>query len=691
MRNDRVFFVKLLSIALFMMPLLPIGQCSASADPGGPYGWERSTRSSSQPSARGWSHGPASARRTEGRSAIRAPLASRATSSPRNPEREPPVDRLRPNTRDSTRTHVSAAEAYVVKLHSPLRVDLMDVTLGADEGIMLGPKASVMRENGMAAILANLGQAGVVLQPNALAGHVYSASSVILKPRSRLLGGIDALSVTIFSKAVVEGLVNEAPLPTPFQETEFSVEFPEAAQGNVMVSPHETRELLPERYGSVKVSPNATLQLMSGRYYIETLALQPQSRIELLQQTGPTYIFVKQAGIIGAALTFTPDYRGFMLMQTAASPIRVDTPFRGVLLAPGAELKLMSGDEPHRGTFFARSILLDPKASVIYETPNPLVGVISPPEQGLQECADSIRPRDDLSGEERERAYQADIARYCSMVGEDECMIDLITRMYADSFSAASRLAQRVFSPAEYLAITKDRARKQAAVEKNPHWCGKHDSDGDYVPDDFDTCPGTPSLSPTDDRGCLDWTLPPAPTGEEFEEVLNSYYIMVHPACEGAGPLYPLRPLFHKRSHPHGGPFWASLIHTRVANQPQGCPIWYQFDILRPTPSLPEDIRFSFFFQHSEEEEFLLKPALMESQLIPAEAIQFIAYSTDDNSARSALALTPLYIRFYWRVRALNGNGALSPWSEWWTGNTRQSCWSLGFDCSRPRPPEDLP
>jgi len=164
--------------------------------------------------------------------------------------------------------------------------------------------------------------------------------------------------------------------------------------------------------------------------------------------------------------------------------------FRGTVLVPSGRLTLgMDGSRgTYEGTFYGKHVLIGPKVSV-RKLPIPLFGA------DLEGCAARVPVRIDLPPEERDVAYQADIASSCSMPGISSCRAYLIGRTNVDYTAAAARMITGNFSPAEYLAVVRDRTRKLRATEDNTVLamllCTAPDADGDGVSDADDVCPGT--------------------------------------------------------------------------------------------------------------------------------------------------------------------------------------------------------
>ena len=567
-----------------------------------------------------------------------------------------------------------APATFNILLRSPKGSAVVDLALGAAEQIELAPGSSVKRSNGEPALMAALGAPGITMLPGAVGGHAVSTTAVEVHPNAHLIGGIDAPSPKLLPNAQVDGPVNSTPILTPLEDTSFTIDFPQGNAFDVSVSPHKTYDLAPGRYASVSVAPNAQLTLHSGAYFFESFSTQPKAKLVLAQQGGPTHLFARQAPKLAGTLDVLGKPRGLVLVQIDATPLDVALAFRGVIVAPDAELRLADAGAPHRGAFFARAIKLGAKAGVVYEPPNALVGLIP---GGLEHCADLIRPREDTQGKELERAYQADIARYCTMRGVEDCAVNLAGRVNVDYFLAASAFVGGKTSPAQYLALSRDRTRKRYAAEDNPlralALCQGLDDDGDWIPNADDKCPGTPELTPTHDDGCTDPKLPAAPSAADMKALFAAKGIQFNPACAGAGVL-PRLPAgaFYRPANAALGTY---ILSGRVLNQPPGCPMWYFFDVQELLSG--NVIRsYSVGFAEAEQATALIGFA----KAVPPGLIQFNPKPTDPGTRGLLGAAGPGKVTVRFRVKPVNGNGLAGDWSEWKI-STKDDCPPLGFTC----------
>lgn len=294
-----------------------------------------------------------------------------------------------------------------------------------------------------------------------------------------------------------------------------------------------------------------------------------------------------------------------------------------------------------------------------------------------EECANQIQPRLELQGKAREVAYQADIARSCTMRGADDCKLTLAARHSVDSFAAASQLIAGTFTPAQYLAVSRDRARKRWAAEDTPplaaKLCSGADADGDFVPDDIDKCPNTPDLTATDNAGCTDSTLPKAPSADDVRKLLDRLHLMIAPLCKDAP-----RPMQLEGPYLNTiGPWPPILYSGRVTNNSKSCPMWYQFEIEERVENSSSLLIYSIVFRDNEEGYRLGKGPDGKTKYIeftidranPARA-NFQDYLGRIVKRASARSGVPFFVATPTdppriRVRAINGNGIRGPWSIW--------------------------
>lgn len=300
----------------------------------------------------------------------------------------------------------------------------------------------------------------------------------------------------------------------------------------------------------------------------------------------------------------------------------------------------------------------------------------------LEACAAQVPVRTDIRDpHQRDIAYQRDIGSYCGPPDSSSCVSLLIAHANADYSASAAQLASGAFTPAQYLALSRDRTRKLRVAEEDHRratvLCSSQDSDGDWVPDREDRCPNTPDLIATDDRGCPLTDLPPAPTPEAVGKVLSRINIAVSPRCKGA-PL-PNRIPGGAYFRPANKELGTYIFSTAVTNQPPGCPLWYQFDLEEWTVA-GTAARYSVVFADREAKTDLLD---LGKPVSPG-VVQFNAKPTDPLVNRQQLATAGGRTNLRLRVRAMNGNGVRGPWSDWIVTDSSM-CQALGFKCGDQR------
>ncbi|MCW5813919.1 MAG: hypothetical protein KIT84_23025 [Labilithrix sp.] len=292
----------------------------------------------------------------------------------------------------------------------------------------------------------------------------------------------------------------------------------------------------------------------------------------------------------------------------------------------------------------------------------------------LEACASKVPIRTELpAGKEREIAYQVDIGNYCGAPGVSSCSNRLIARANVDYTAAASQVVAQHMSPAQYLALARDRTRKLRRAEDDARTaialCNSPDSDGDWVVDANDRCPNTPDLTATDDRGCPLTTLPQAPPAADVAKLLDGMNLAVSPHCKGA--TVPQRIPAGAFYYPSALERGTYILAGAVENQPPGCPIWYEFDLEESN-----GFHYGVIFLDRESKADLVDLG----RPVPSGFIQFNPRPTDTRPGQQRLATTAGKVGLRYRVRAMNGNGLRGPWSDWKISD-RSSCTALGFTC----------
>lgn len=241
-----------------------------------------------------------------------------------------------------------------------------------------------------------------------------------------------------------------------------------------------------------------------------------------------------------------------------------------------------------------------------------------------------------------------------------------------DLAEAARSFADGRLTSREYLDLASDRAAKARRYRDDPDWreaAKQGDRDQDGVPDPLDTC-NSPYLTPTDEKGCPAPPRPECPPGESpcpgpspdddqrTRDLLDQATLLFNPACDGAPTPRASNPLAWGRGNQGDlsiNTFF--LLVDKVKGSPPGCDLFYEMEFrielahLGPNPL----VRYmTVLFRSSED----LTP------LDPSRAVFRIpllgALSPNRGDLYAAL-FNAKTVR--WRVRAVNGSQATSPWS----------------------------
>jgi len=243
----------------------------------------------------------------------------------------------------------------------------------------------------------------------------------------------------------------------------------------------------------------------------------------------------------------------------------------------------------------------------------------------------------------------------------------------ADLSEAARGFVDGRLTGREYDAVASDRAAKARRYRDDPKWrdaATKGDKDGDRVPDPLDACP-SPYLTPTDERGCDAPTRPECAAGEtqcpgpspdddrRTRDLLDQATILINPACDGASALQASNPLAWGRGSlgdPSINTFY--FLVDKVKGGPPGCDLFYEMEFRIELVHLGPDplVRYITVLYRGGEDLTPLDPTravfslpLLGGTLPPARGDLYVALF----HARSVR----------WRVRAVNGAQATSPWS----------------------------
>jgi hypothetical protein len=134
----------------------------------------------------------------------------------------------------------------------------------------------------------------------------------------------------------------------------------------VNVAPDATQTIAPGRYGAVTVFSRGRLTLGAGAYDFTALDLEPQAQLIVPSSNQSVQIFVRDNVTYRGTVALStgqpaPLYLGF----TGTSPVVLESPFTGTVVAPSAQLTLQTvNNASHTGEFFANHVVVAPHTTV---------------------------------------------------------------------------------------------------------------------------------------------------------------------------------------------------------------------------------------------------------------------------------------------------------------------------------------
>lgn len=231
--------------------------------------------------------------------------------------------------------------------------------LYAEGTLDIHDNARVRTQGGSPGAVINAGTGSTTVGADAAIGNLHSQSSVFLRERARVDGAVtSAGNVTQQNGVIVTGGINEqASLSTPSLST-FDVPFPSTNSGDFSLDPGQRDTLLPGSHARVSVKANSTLDLRSGTYYLQELAAEAGSTIQIDASDGAVYLYVQQQLHLKGTLTIPTAsslFVGFFGTGTAF----LENDFHGTVVAPNGSLVLSAGGpDRYQGGFFAKHLLV---------------------------------------------------------------------------------------------------------------------------------------------------------------------------------------------------------------------------------------------------------------------------------------------------------------------------------------------
>jgi RHS repeat-associated protein len=190
---------------------------------------------------------------------------------------------------------------------------------------------------------------------------IWSQAGVLLGSNAHVHGdAIAQENVTLGLGATIDGNLEYARLD-PIQHLSWKIPFP-TNQGAINVGAGQTQTVSASAFASISLATGGRLILDSpGVYTVDgSLTIAAGAVLEVDNRLGNIQLYVRDGLTFeGAILPRDPNRNNVLVGVGADGPIDLDAGFRGVLIAPRADVSLaaVSG---HQGAVFARSILAEP-------------------------------------------------------------------------------------------------------------------------------------------------------------------------------------------------------------------------------------------------------------------------------------------------------------------------------------------
>ena len=423
----------------------------------------------------------------------------------------------------------------------------------------------------------------------------------------------------------------------------------------VTVASGQTQTLSPGAYGGVQVT--GTLTLTGGTYQLASLDLFQPGRLEA---AAGTRLRIKGHLYMGPSTRLRTNPVGLardlvVEMGTGDGNTAVlvdsDTELHALVLAPTGTIQLHPRVNA-RGAFAAREIRADADAKVTFESgfPLPIKDCIA----GFQ-----IDPAQASPGSDPQDLAHTIAATACLAPDATSCEVTFIANANFDRRTAAKRLVAGIFTPAQYLALVRDRSRKVSLAEKDASWTPafcRGDAAGDLVPDDRDACAGTPPLTPTDNRGCTDSTLPAAPDPIKIKNDFDHSGLLISATCDGA--REPLPPVITDVCLDRANLRYLFTV-SKDLQQPSRCQLWYQMTTFAVERFEARE-KFNAFLTFERGQAVAQTATTVTVPLpltcdptveTPGDGLSWPCDEVNGDAFNTIIA-----------VRAVNGNGQQSPW-----------------------------
>ncbi|HKO47649.1 MAG TPA: FG-GAP-like repeat-containing protein, partial [Polyangiaceae bacterium] len=254
--------------------------------------------------------------------------------------------------------------AFTFSIQLPRGVPRESVALSTAGGsLTLDDGVQVVKDGGGFASVSSVGATNrTSLGVSARVQNAYSEPlGMDLRSSAHVYGLLKtAADLTKQAGAGVDGVVSQFTSLKPLDLISWPVLFPSLNRGTCNIEPDNAQTIEPGSYGNIAVKSRSHLKLRSGTYFFGSLSLDPQAILDVDNTTGPVFIYVKNSFTFsGSTVELDPSRTNILFGVASATPIAIQSAFRGILVAPQAAVALPTEmTSGHVGSFFAKSLIL---------------------------------------------------------------------------------------------------------------------------------------------------------------------------------------------------------------------------------------------------------------------------------------------------------------------------------------------
>ncbi len=263
---------------------------------------------------------------------------------------------------------------------APFDLKTKDVAFSAQGVLEIHDGVRLLGVNGQGrASAANIeGNTAAIFGVQSEVKDVWSSSGVDLRNSAHVFGSVRALGpVTRAAGAIVDGSVVNDPNAQLHSGVSWNVTFPSNSLGNISLEPGQVANPSSgARYGDYTVKRSSKLRLAPGTYYFNSLSIESQGILEMLNSNGPIFVYVRNNFTFRGTITRSASKGNYLfgLARKSGEPPNsaiIEAPFKGIVVAPYGQVSLSSASTGHEGSFFGKTLIAHQWTSITHLPFNP--------------------------------------------------------------------------------------------------------------------------------------------------------------------------------------------------------------------------------------------------------------------------------------------------------------------------------